>query len=99
MTNKGDLIMLNVIRALSVVVLVFSFFNLNSFAMDPDEYCRIHEESNGPGECKVHGKCAEFTTVFGNKEYKKCTDGGCTLVENDDECEYTEDIEEPESEE
>ncbi len=78
--------MFNVIKALSAVVLVFSICNLSSFAMSPDEYCKIHKDSGAPGTCTVHGNCAVLTTNLGTEECKVCTDGGCELVDNCNKC-------------
>ena len=78
--------MFNVIKALSAIVLIFSFCNLSSFAMTPDEYCQIHKDSKAPGSCIVRGDCAVLTTNLGTEECKVCTEGGCELVDSCDKC-------------
>ncbi len=78
--------MLNVIKAFLVTILVCSICNLSSFAITPDEYCQIHKDSNAPGSCTVRGDCAVLTTNLGTEECKLCTEGGCELVDNCDQC-------------
>ena len=78
--------MLNVIKAFLATILTFSICNLGSYAMSPEEYCKIHEDSKAPGTCTVRGDCAVLTTNLGTEECKLCTDGGCELVDNCDKC-------------
>ena len=78
--------MLSIIQALLATILTFSISSLSSFAMSPEEYCKIHEDSKAPGTCIPHGDCAVLTTNLGTEECKLCTDGGCELVDNCDEC-------------
>ncbi len=75
--------MLNVIKALLTTVLAFLICNLSSFAMTPEEYCAIHEESEAPGTCTPRGDCAILTTNLGTEECKLCREGGCELVDCD----------------
>ncbi len=78
--------MLNVIKAFLVTVLVFSICSLSSYATSPEEYCKIHEDSGAPGVCTTRGNCVVLTTNLGIDECKLCTDGGCELVDNCDQC-------------
>ena len=78
--------MLNVIKALLATFLAFSICNLTSYAMIPEEYCKIHEDSKAPGTCTVRGDCAVLTTNLGTEECKLCTEGGCELVDNCNKC-------------
>ena len=77
---------INLTKALLATFVVFSICNLSSYAMKPEEYCKIHEESKAPGTCIVRGDCAVLTTNLGTEECKLCTDGGCELVDNCDKC-------------
>ena len=54
--------------------------------MTPEEYCKVHEDSEAPGTCAVRGNCAVLTTNLGTEECKLCTDGGCALVDNCNKC-------------
>ena len=78
--------MLNVIKAFLATVLAIFVCNLSSYAMVPEEYCNIHEESKAPGTCTVRGDCVVFTTNLGTEECKLCSDGGCELLDNCDGC-------------
>ena len=78
--------MLNIIKAFLATILTFSICNLTSYAMTPEEYCKIHEDSKAPGTCTVRENCAVLTTNLGTEECKLCTDGGCELVANCKKC-------------
>ena len=74
---------LDLLKVFSFVVLiitVFAFSN-NAFAITPEKYCQIHEQSGAPGTCTPKGDCAVLTTNLGTEECKKCTEGGCTLTD------------------
>ena len=76
--------MLNVIKAFLATVLAVFICNLSSYAITPEEYCKIHDDSGAPGTCTVFVNCAVLTTNLGTEEYKLCGEGGCELTDDDD---------------
>lgn len=65
-----------------ILILLFSAFitNIQAFAITPEEYCTIHNESGAPGSCAEKGSCAVITTNLGTEECKLCGEGGCELI-------------------
>ena len=72
---------MNLVKVLIATVLAFFVFNLGSYAMTAEEYCKIHEDAEAPGTCTVAGNCAVLTTNLGTEECKICEEGGCSLTD------------------
>ena len=77
--------MLNTLRIFVAIGFIFGLM-VPSYAMTPEEYCDIHEESGAPGTCDVKDNCAVLTTNLGTEEYKLCSDGGCELITDVEKC-------------
>ena len=78
--------MLNVIKAFLATILAISICNLSSYAMTPEECCKVHDDAEAPGTCTVFGNCAVLTTNLGTEEYKLCGEGGCGLIDDPNQC-------------
>ena len=76
-----------------IVILFLLFLGLYlytpTYAMDPEEYCKVHKESTAPGTCTTKGDCVVLTTNLGTEECKSCGEGGCKLTDCD-KCEQKE---------
>lgn len=70
----------NIYTAFLALILVAGFLT-PAKAMTPEEYCSVHVESGAPGSCTEKGECALITTNIGTEECKKCSEGGCELVD------------------
>lgn len=77
--------MLKILKLVTFIILILGFCSLGNKAqaITPEEYCKIHKDSGAPGTCTTKGDCAVITTNLGTEEYKKCTEGGCTLTSHD----------------
>lgn len=70
----------NIYKSLLTLILISGFL-IPAQAMTPEEYCNVHSESGAPGSCSERGSCAVITTNIGTEECKKCSEGGCELID------------------
>ena len=73
---------------LVIILLVFSFSNLNAHAASPHEYCTEHTAAMAGGTCIecTEDNCLVIIGNLGDRICKQCNEVQCTLVHCKRDC-------------